>query len=90
MIVASKGQQVELGGGYVLQEILPPPRFFGHSIRELDIAATTGVHVVLLRKRDPDDGGPAIRVPTADDRIREGDRLVVAGTKAAVESLDVI
>jgi CIC family chloride channel protein len=90
VIVASKGQQVELGGGYVLQEILPPSRFFGQSIRELDIAATTGVHVVLLRKRVSDDGGPAIRVPTADDLIREGDRLVVAGTKAAVESLDVI
>ena len=52
--------------------------------------ATTGVHVVLLRKRDPDGGGREIRVPTADDRIQEGDRLVVAGTKAAVESLDVI
>ena len=55
-----------------------------------DIAAATGVHVVLLRKREPDDAGPAIRVPTADDRIDEGDRLVVSGTKSAVESLDVI
>ncbi len=89
-IVASKGQQVELGGGYVLQEVMPPPRFFGKSLRELDIAATTGAHVVLLRKRDPQDGGPAIRVPNADDRIDEGDRLVVAGTQNAVEKLDVI
>ena len=90
VVVASKGQQVDLGGGYVLQEIQPPPRFFGHSIRELDIAATTGVQIVLLRKREPSDGGPAVRVPTADDTIGEGDRLVVAGTKSAVESLDVI
>jgi predicted transcriptional regulator len=89
VLVASRGQQVELGGGYVLQEILPPPRFFGKTIRQLDIAAAWGVHVVLLRKREPDDGGPAIRVPTADDHIQEGDRLVVSGTKAAVESLDV-
>jgi Trk K+ transport system NAD-binding subunit len=29
-------------------------------------------------------------VPNADDRIDEGDRLVIAGTKNAVESLDVI
>ena len=90
VIVASKGQQVELGGGYVLQEIQPPARYFGRSIRELDIAATTGVHVVLLRKRDASDGRPAIRVPTASDSIDEGDRLVVAGTKSAVENLDVI
>jgi CIC family chloride channel protein len=90
VVVASKGQQVELGGGYVLQEIQPPPRFFGHSIRELDIAATTGAHIVLLRKRKAVDGGPPVRVPTADDEIEEGDRLVVAGTKSAVESLDIV
>lgn len=90
VLVASRGQQVELGGGYVLQEIQPPPRYFGRTIRELDIAAATGVHVVLLRKRQPDDGGPTIRVANAGDRIEEGDRLVVAGTKTDVEALDVI
>jgi len=90
VLVASKGQQVALGGGYVLQEIQPPPRFFGRSIRELNLAADTGVHIVLLRKRAADDGRPAIRVPTADDVISEGDRLVVSGTRASVESIDVI
>jgi Trk K+ transport system NAD-binding subunit len=89
VIVASKGQQVELGGGYVLQEIQPPPRYVGYTIRELDIAAATGVQVILLRKHRP--GGDAeIRVAAGDDRIDEGDRLVVAGTRAAVESLDSI
>jgi K+/H+ antiporter YhaU regulatory subunit KhtT len=48
------------------------------------------VHIVLLRKRTADDGRPAIRVPTADDVIAEGDRLVVSGTRASVESIDVI
>jgi CIC family chloride channel protein len=90
VLVASRGQQVELGGGYVLQEIQPPPRFFGKTIRELAIGQTWGVQVVLLRGRGTETGRPAIRVPTADDTIHEGDRLVVAGTKAAVESLDVI
>jgi CIC family chloride channel protein len=90
VVVASKGQQVELGGGYVLQEVQPPPRFFGRSIRELDIGAQTGVQVVLIRKRKPLDDRPAVRVPTANDAIDEGDRLVVAGTKSDVESLDVI
>jgi CIC family chloride channel protein len=90
VLVASRGQQVELGGGYVLQEIQPPPRFFGKSIRELGIGHEYGVQVVLLRKREASDGGPSIRVPTADDLIDEGDRLVVAGTRISVESLDVI
>ncbi|MEE9608439.1 MAG: chloride channel protein [Myxococcota bacterium] len=90
VVVASKGQQVALGGGYVLQDVQAPARYFGRSIRELDIGATTGVHVVLLRKHAASDGRPAVRVPTADDLIEEGDRLVVAGTQAAVESLDAI
>jgi chloride channel protein, CIC family len=90
VLVASKGQQVGLGGGYVLQEIQPPPHCFGRSIRDLGIGAKTGVHVVLMRKRQPRDGGAAIRVPTADDIIEEGDRLVVSGTKAAVEAFDAI
>ena len=90
VMVASKGQQVELGGGYVLQEIQPPPRFFGHSIRTLDIGATTGVQVVLIRKRVPSEKSTEVQVPSAESIIEEGDRLVVAGTKSAVESLDVI
>lgn len=90
VIVASKGQQVELGGGYVLQEVAPPSRYFGHSIRELNIGAATGAQVVLLRKSAPQDDRPKVRVPTADDRIDEGDRLVVAGTQSAVDSLDTI
>jgi len=88
VLAADRGQQVELGGGYVLRDLQPPPRFVGHSIRELDIQATTGVHVVLIREGSSESGGGAIRVPTPDDRIGEQDRLVVSGTRAAVEALD--
>jgi CIC family chloride channel protein len=90
VVVAHRGQQVELGGGYVLQEIQPPPRFFGKTIRELDIGAVFGVQVVLIRKHGAAGEPAEIRVPGADDSIAEGDRLVVAGSKAAVESMDVI
>jgi CIC family chloride channel protein len=90
VIVASKGQQVELGGGYVLQEVQPPARFFGRTLRELDLGRHTGVQVILLRKRSADGARREVQVPSADDRIEEGDRLVVAGTKAAVESIDAI
>jgi CIC family chloride channel protein len=90
VLVAARGQPVDLGAGYWLQEIQPPASFFGRSIGELDVARVWGVQIVLLRERAPAPGRPAIRVPTADDVIREGDRLVVAGRRAAVEALDVI
>jgi CIC family chloride channel protein len=90
VLVASRGQVVDLGAGWVLQEIQPPPSFFGKTIRENDVGRSFGVQIVLLRKRAAADGKPAARVATADERIDEGDRLVVAGRRAAVESLDVI
>ncbi len=88
VLAANKGQQVELGGGFVLEDLQPPLRFVGHSIRELDVQANTGVHIVLIRKRTSEGEGGAIRVPTPDERIEEGDRLVVSGTRAAVDALD--
>lgn len=88
VLVATRGQQVTLGGGYVLQEIQPPPRFFGRTLRALNLGAETGVHIVLLHKHAPSDGRPAVRVPDAGDVIEEGDRLVVSGTRSAVEGLD--
>jgi Trk K+ transport system NAD-binding subunit len=47
------------------------------------------VQVILLRRRS-EGGSHEVRVPSADDEILEGDRLVVAGTKNRVESLDAI
>ena len=41
------------------------------------------------RLRTPSDPDPArrVRVPTSSERIREGDTLVVAGSKKAVDAL---
>lgn len=76
--LANRGHDVDLGDGYVLMEIEAPATFSGRSLRELDLPARNGIQVLLLRSRTP--SGEAVRVPTADDRIVAGDRLVVAGT----------
>ena len=84
--VVDRVRQVDLGGGYALQEVLAPPRFIGRSLRELDLRGEFGVQVLLIRTPGAD-GTPAIRVPTPQDRIATGERLVVAGPKEAVERL---
>ncbi len=87
----SRVQEVELGGGLVLQEILAPARFFGRSLRELDLARKTGVHVVLIRRFEvAEHGKPGIHVPHSEDRIDMGDKLVVAGRREDVHALDLI
>jgi CIC family chloride channel protein len=79
----AKVKSVELGGGFVLQEMQAPAAFLGRSLAELDVARRSGVQVLLVR---PHAGGSP-RVPRATDRIELGDRLVVAGPREAVEGL---
>lgn len=84
--VVDRVHQVDLGGGYVVQEILVPSRFLGRSLRELDLRSRRGVQVLLLRR--PRAGGDAaIRVPGPEDRLEAGEKLVVAGPKEAVDDL---
>lgn len=79
----TKVKSVELGGGFVLQELQAPAAFHGRTLAELDVARRSGVQVLLVRRHG--DSNP--RVPQAAERIEMGDRLVVAGTLAAVEGL---
>jgi len=81
------GQRVDLGGGFTLSEVVAPPTVFGRSLRELNLRARTGVHVLLIRHRMPD-GSRIVRVPAAEDVISEGDALVVAGSASALEALE--
>ncbi|MBW2371548.1 MAG: chloride channel protein [Deltaproteobacteria bacterium] len=80
-------RQAELGGGYVIQELDAPLRFHGRNLRELDVRVRHGVQVVLIRSPLEPDPARRVRVPSSTDRIREGDTLIVAGPKEAVDAL---
>jgi CIC family chloride channel protein len=85
--VSARVRQVPLGGGYVVQEVEAPIAFLGHTLRELEVRARHGVHVVLVRSLAHPDPALRVRVPSSTDRLQEGDTLVVAGTKEAVDAL---
>lgn len=57
-----------------------------------DTAGSVSSTVIVASKRQQVEigGGSDVGVPTANDRIDEGDRLVVAGSKKAVEAMDAI
>jgi chloride channel protein, CIC family len=78
-------RQVEVGDGYVVQEIVAPRAFVGRTLRELDVRARHGVQVVFLKRREGD--VQSLRVPEANDRIVNGDMLIVAGRKEAADAL---
>ena len=74
--------QVDLGGGYLMKEVLAHRRYHGKTLREIDLRAQASVQVLLVRS--PNSG---VRVPGPDDRLEPGDRLVVAGPTASIEKL---
>ena len=86
--VVDKVHEVELGGGYLVKDVLAPARFVGRSLRELNIRANTGVHVLLIRSPKGRASSRAIRVPTAEDVVEAGDTLIVAGSREALETLE--
>jgi CIC family chloride channel protein len=85
--VTSRVRQVSLGSGYVVQEIEAPLSFHGRTLRELGLRERHGVHVVLVRRPGDPDPQRRVRVPASDERLREGDTIVVTGAKHAVEAL---
>ncbi|MGE0681631.1 MAG: chloride channel protein [Candidatus Binatia bacterium] len=86
--LVGKVRQVEVGDGYVVQEIPTPRAFVGRTLRELNFRARYGVQVIFIRTRSRDDENTHLRVPTADDRVSEEDTLIIAGPKSTVDSLE--
>jgi len=84
--LVGKVKQVEIGDGYVVQEVISPREFFGRTLRHLDLRARMGVQVIFIRSQR-NGPGASWRVPSPDDRIGEGDVLIVAGPKQAADEL---
>jgi len=78
-------RQVEIGDGYVVQEITSPRSFVGRSLRELDVRVRHGVQVIFVKRLD--EGEVHLLVPEPDEEIVEGDTLIVAGPRTAADAL---
>jgi CIC family chloride channel protein len=86
--LVGKVRQVDIGDGYVVQEIPTPRSLVGHSLREFDFRARYGVQVIFIRTRAGNNQNAHLRVPTADDPVGEADTLIIAGQKAMVDRLE--
>ena len=86
---AGSGQTVDLGDGYQLREIMAPPHVVGRTLRQLTLRERVGVQVLLVRSRTSD-GGVQLRVPHGEDVLVEGDAVIVAGTRSALDMLDAL
>jgi CIC family chloride channel protein len=85
--LVGKVRQVDIGDGYVIQEVMAPYSLSDRTLEELAVGAQHGVQVIFLRSRHATSGAGKLSVPRAGTHIREGDTLIVAGPKVAVDAL---
>jgi CIC family chloride channel protein len=85
--LVGKGRKVDVGDGYVVEEVRAPRTFLGRALRELDLPGRYGIHVIFIRSGLGPDGAH-LRVASADDRVQEGDSLIVAGPKQSTARLE--
>jgi CIC family chloride channel protein len=87
--VAAVGRlhEVELGDDFVVRDVSAPHAAAGQTLADLDLRARTGAMVLLIRR--PSAGrGAEIKVPAPHDRIEDGDVLIAAGSREALERLE--
>lgn len=73
---------VRLSDEYGLAEITPPRSVLGRSLRELDLPHRFSLNVMAIKR-----GKRIIVSPRADERIVEGDVMVVIGSAAGINQL---
>ncbi len=70
--------------GISIQEIAPPEKFIGKSLRDLDLRNKYGIQVIAVRELVPE---RTVYVPKADFVIKDSDVLIVMGDEKKLEKL---
>lgn len=73
-----------LSSGVSIQEIAPPEKFIGKTLKELDLRNKYGVQVIAIREIIPE---RTIYIPKADFMIKDSDILVVMGEEEKLEKI---
>jgi hypothetical protein len=70
--------------GVSIEEVAPPERFIGKSLRDLDLRNKYGIQVVAVRELVPE---RTLYVPPADFVIKDSDVLIVMGDEKMLEKV---
>jgi trk system potassium uptake protein TrkA len=77
-------ESLPLMSGISIQEIAPPERFIGKSLKEIDLRNKFGVQVIAVRELVPE---RTVYVPKADFVIKDSDILIVMGDEKKLEKI---
>jgi trk system potassium uptake protein TrkA len=77
-------EYLPLSKGITIQEIAPPGRFIGKTLKDLDLTNRYGVQVVAVKEIIPDN---VVVIPRADFVIKDSDILVVIGEESELSKI---
>jgi CIC family chloride channel protein len=77
-------QSFDFGTGYKCMEIDAPQTFWNKNLKELDLKARHRMDVLLIKRRFPPQ---TITIPSANEVIRKGDRLIIAGPEENISEI---
>ncbi len=72
-------EYLPISNGITIQEIAPPARFIGRTLKDLDLTNRYGVQVIAVKEIIPDN---VVVIPRADFVIKDSDILVVIGEES--------
>ena len=77
-------EYLPLSNGITIQEIAPPDRFIGKTLKELDLTNRYGIQVIAVKEIIPDN---VVVIPRADFVIKDSDVLVVIGEESELSKI---
>ena len=86
---------MEISKNHSMVEIAVPPFFLGKSLKDLDVRNTYNVGIIAIKSSKPtvdEDGNNIVKeetnvIPSADDTLNEGDKILVVGKKTDIDKL---
>ncbi len=71
--------------GILIQEISPPEKFIGKSLKELDLTNRYGIYVIAIRELIPE---RTTIIPKADFVVKDSDILIIIGEEDQLKKLN--
>lgn len=84
LVAANLVDYIELAEGFRIIEVVALKEMVGKTLQNLNFRAKYGVNVLLIKRTS----GETIFSPVAQDQIQEGDILVMAGEKNALNKFE--
>jgi len=75
---------IPLAEGFDLLQVDPPREFIGKTLKELDLRAKHGVHIIAIKELVPEN---FILVPPADFVIKDSDLLIMVGKEEDIKRI---